>query len=130
MILSRYVTVPLLLFLSFFLPRLPFQLLSSRFSSMMGTPVNVDECTSRPDPALEMDIRDFAGRMDDSCSVLLGSFLERCCSTLIMASFSIICAWRVLILGDKEKAHTETWLLLLHSNLTAYMDLYSYYPFY
>jgi hypothetical protein len=69
----------------------------------MGAPVKVEECARRPDPALEMDIRDFAGRMDESCSVLLGSFLERCCSTLIMASFSIIWAWRVLILGVKEK---------------------------
>ncbi|KAL0588591.1 LOW QUALITY PROTEIN: hypothetical protein AAY473_039603 [Plecturocebus cupreus] len=58
--------------------RLPFQLLSSRFSSMMGVPVRVDEWESKPDPALEMDIRDFAGRMHDSCSVLLGSFRERC----------------------------------------------------
>jgi hypothetical protein len=70
---------------------------------MMGVPVRVDVWESKPDPALEMDIRDFAGRMLDNCSVLLGSFRERCWSTLIMASFSIIWAWRVLILEIKTK---------------------------
>lgn len=74
---------------------------------MMGVPVKVEEWESKPDPALEMDIRDFAGRMDDSCSVLLGSFRERCWSTLIMASFSIIWAWRVLILRAKSKEHIK-----------------------
>lgn len=105
------------------LPRLPFQLLSSRFSSTIGVPVRVEEWESKPDPALEMDIRDFAGRMDDSCSVLLGSFRERCWSTLIMASFSIIWAWRVLILETKDKEHINTFLPLPYSGLTAYMDL-------
>lgn len=84
------------------LPRLPFQLLSSLFSSRMGVLLSVEEWDSRPEPALEMDMRDLAGLMEESCSVLPGSLRERCCSTLIMASFSMIWACRVLILWGKE----------------------------
>lgn len=72
------------------LPRLPFQLLSSLFSSRMGVLLSVEEWDSKPEPALEMDMRDLAGLMEESCSVLPGSLRERCCSTLIMASFSMI----------------------------------------
>lgn len=68
----------------------------------MGVLLNVEEWESRPDPAFEIDMRDFAGLMDDSWSVLLASFRDRCWRTLIMASFSMIWAWRVLILGWNE----------------------------
>lgn len=89
------------------LPRLPFQLLSSLFSSRMGVLLSVEEWDSRPEPALEMDMRDLAGLMEESCSVLPGSLRERCCSTLIMASFSMIWACRVLILWGKEKGQSK-----------------------
>lgn len=72
------------------LPRLPFQLLSSLFSSRMGVLLSVDEWDNKPEPAFEMDISDLAGLIEESWSVLPGSFLERCCRTLIMASFSMI----------------------------------------
>lgn len=72
------------------LPKLPFQLLSSLFSSRMGVLLSVEEWERRPEPVLEIDIRDFAGLMEDSWSVLLASFRERCWRTLIMASFSMI----------------------------------------
>lgn len=104
------------------LPRLPFQLLSSLFSSRMGVLLRVEEWDSKPEPALEMDMRDLAGLMEESCSVLPGSLRERCCSTLIMASFSMIWACRVLILWGKEKeqfkclpspwAEASVWLLI------------------
>lgn len=75
-----------------FLPRLPFQLVSLR-SSVIGELLSPRLCESSPEPlelVLEMDIRDLEGLMADGVSNLTGSFLERWCSTLIIASFSII----------------------------------------
>lgn len=71
-------------------PRLPFQLLSRR-SSVMGELLRPRLWDRSPElaPVLEMDMRDLEGLMDGP-SHLSGSFLERWCSTLIIASFSMI----------------------------------------
>lgn len=69
----------------------------------MGVLLSVDEWDSKPEPAFEMDISDLAGLIEESWSVLPGSFRERCCRTLIIASFSMIWACRVLILFEKYK---------------------------
>lgn len=90
-----------------FLPRLPFQLVSLR-SSVMGELLIPRLWERRPELlqlVLEMDIRDLEGRMADGVSNLAGSFLERWWRTLIIASFSIIWAWRFFILywrGEDE----------------------------
>ena len=85
------------------LPRLPFQLVSLR-SSVIGELLSPRLCESRPEPpepVLEMDIRDLEGLMADGASDLMGSFLERWWRTLIMASFSMIWAWRFFILDGR-----------------------------
>lgn len=75
-----------------FLPRLPFQLLSLR-SSVIGELLSPRLWDRSPEPpVLEMDIRDLEGLMVDGRSDLMGSFLERWWRTLIMASFSMIWA--------------------------------------
>lgn len=75
----------------------------------MGVLLRVDEWDSKPEPAFEIDISDLAGLMEESWSVLPGSFRERCCRTLIMASFSMIWACRVLILFEKNKGRQCAW---------------------
>lgn len=69
----------------------------------MGVLLSVDEWDSKPEPAFDIDISDLAGLIEESWSVLPGSLRERCCRTLIMASFSMIWACRVLILFEKCK---------------------------
>lgn len=62
-----------------FLPRLPFQLVSLR-SSVMGELLMPRLWERRPEPlqlVLEMDIRDLEGLMAEGVSNLTGSFLER-----------------------------------------------------
>lgn len=77
----------------------------------MGVLLSVEEWDSKPEPAFEMDISDLAGLIEDSWSVFPGSFRERCCSTLIMASFSMIWACRVLILWRSAKKNNVPVLL-------------------
>lgn len=69
----------------------------------MGVLLSVDEWDSKPEPAFDIDMSDLAGLIEESWSVLPGSLRERCCRTLIMASFSMIWACRVLILFEKCK---------------------------
>lgn len=93
-----------------FLPRLPFQLVSLR-SSVIGellSPRLWESSPDPPEPVLEMDIRDLEGLMADGASDLTGSFLERWWSTLIIASFSMIWAWRFFILSQREEERTLT----------------------
>lgn len=61
---------------------------------------------SSPEPleaVLEIDIKDLEGLMTDGASDLVGSFLERWWRTLIIASFSMIWAWRFFILGEAHR---------------------------
>lgn len=93
-----------------FSPRLPFQLVSLR-SSVMGElliPRLWERSPELLQLVLEMDIRDLEGLMADGVSNLTGSFLERWWSTLIIASFSIICAWRFFILHWREQEKDDT----------------------
>lgn len=100
-----------------FLPRLPFQLVSLR-SSVIGellSPRLWGRSPEPPEPVLEMDIRDLEGLMTDGPSDLMGSFLDRWWSTLIMASFSMIWAWRFFILGqggsEGKLLQDSTWVV-------------------
>lgn len=75
---------------------LPFQIFSSFFSSVIWLLVSEvwRECVPA---AAAMEGTERAGRRL-ALSALPGSFRERCWRTLIMASFSIIFAWRFFIL--------------------------------
>lgn len=81
-------------------PMLPFQIFSSFFSSAIWLLVSEvwRECVP---VAAAMEGTDRAGRRL-ALSTFPGSFRERCWRTLIMASFSIIFAWRFFILPKYE----------------------------
>lgn len=81
-------------------PMLPFQIFSSFFSSAIWLLVSEvwRECVP---VAAAMEGTDRAGRRL-VLSAFPGSFRDRCWRTLIMASFSIIFAWRFFILPKYE----------------------------
>ena len=82
-------------------PMLPFQVLSSFFSSANWLLVREvwRECVP---VAAAMEGTERAGRRLEE-SVFPASLRDRCWRTLIMASFSMILAWRFLMLCNKTK---------------------------
>lgn len=96
---------------------LPFQVLSSFFSSANWLLVREvwRECVP---VAAAMDGTERAGRRLEE-SVFPASLRDRCWRTLIMASFSMILAWRFLMLCNKRN---ET--IIIRSHLASKLEMF------